>query len=181
MPDRDNDGINFPRQMCAVCHARLNAKEDSNGNLVKWVHGVIVDHEARPVPEVLEDSILVCDFCLEPHPTWDMPAGLMTPVEAAEDDTLLISMSDWAACNACKELVEQDKYPALVERVFQGQKKRDPQMVEIEKASPAMVMMVKMSISQQMADFRKARTGPPIPITQATWIASKLREVTGEE
>lgn len=181
MPDRDDDGAHFPRHMCAVCHARLNAKEDENGNFVKWMHGVIADHDPRPVPEVTEDTILVCDFCLAEHPTWDMPCGPMTPVQSAEADTLMISVSDWAACTACKDCVVEERYQDLVERIFQGQKRRDPEMGDIEKASPAMAMMMRLGISRQMADFRAARTGPPVPIIQAIWIASKLREITGEQ
>jgi hypothetical protein len=57
----------------------------------------------------------VCDFCLNPHPAYAYPAGLIemraegAPIGAASSDA-------WAACKACHDLIEKDDRGALAER-----------------------------------------------------------------
>lgn len=182
MPDRDDDFPNFTpgttveRQMCAICHARLNPAKDPDGK-ISFIHGTYADHEPRPVNEVPADTILVCDFCLVPHPTWDFPCG---EVGASVGDTVMISYSDWASCNTCKELIDADQYPALVERILHNRINVDPTWMERMEQSPALMLVSRASLTQQMNDFRQARTGPPISIAQAQWVAAKLSKISGE-
>lgn len=181
MPDRPYEG---KRQMCAVCRQRLNVQRHAvTGEFTRWAHGTGThDHEPRPVNEVPDDVILVCDFCLTPHPVWDMPAKNMEQdMVKMDSDTFLMSVSDWAACNTCKELVVADDYERLTDRAIAGHIKKDPAQAEVLKASPALFMVAKIQMRQQMEAFREARDGDPIPITQATWLASRLREVIGDQ
>lgn len=171
----------WPRKMCAVCRHRLNAKEDPVTNeLMAYEHGEgYYDHQARPVNEVLDDTILVCDFCLTSHPTWDFPANEMPGILKSGD--ILISTGDWAACDECKELIVADDYEGLVARAARGHMKADPDVQAMMESSPALRLFGQMNLRNQMLEFKKARSGPPIALTQATWIASRLREVLGEE
>jgi hypothetical protein len=143
------------------------------------------DHEPIPVMEPEEqDVILVCDFCLDPHPTWDFgcndfvdTGGIVTPDNEVD---IGVAMGDWAACTPCKELVVANEWDRLVDRSMQGQIKHNPEAAEIYAKSPAIMLMNRMGMLDLHQQFNKARTGPPTPITQATWIASKLRDVIGE-
>lgn len=165
--------------MCATCRARLNPKEAPDGS-VTYIHGTWADHPARPVDEVAEDRILICDFCLEPHPMWDFPCAPMQPV-IASSDTAIVSVGDWAACNTCKELVVSDDYVDLVERILHGRVGVDPKTTEMMEKSPALTMVVRLQLMEQMMDFKASRKGPPIAIGEAQWVASKLATMFGEE
>lgn len=179
MPDEEICPTGFPRQMCAVCRARLSPKEAPDGSVV-YIHGTWADHEARPVNEVAEDRILICDFCLEPHPTWDFPCGPMRRAYGTVE-TAVMSVGDWAACDTCKELVVSDNYEELVERIANGRTGLDPETSEMLEKSPALAVVVRITLMEQMMDFKKSRKGPPIPVAEAQWVAAKLATMFGED
>lgn len=178
MPDRNTDE---PRMMCAVCRHRLSDQVDADGNFVKWAHGTgSTDHEPRPVPEVEDSVILCCDFCLREHPTWDMPARPTDHGTPISLDTMMMSVSDWAACTECKDLIVADDYNGLADRAVAGHILKQPELAEVAEKAPSMMVMARIHMREQMEEFRRCRDGDPIPIEHAIWLASRLREVTGE-
>lgn len=52
----------------------------------------------------------VCDFCADLHPVWSYPCADLMFDEANG------SLGNWAACQACSELIELDDYKALGQR-----------------------------------------------------------------
>lgn len=54
----------------------------------------------------------VCDFCSDPFPTWLYRAKNITYEELQAE-----SLSAWAACADCHDLIEQDKRKELAARV----------------------------------------------------------------
>jgi len=182
-----NDGTPWiHRRMCAVCHRRLNRRVSGDGKTTIYQHGWGgSDHEPVPVMEPEEqDVILVCDFCLDPHPTWDfgcenfVDSGTVTP---NPENDIGVALGDWAACDKCKDLIVADQYERLADRSIQGQITHNPDAAAAYAASPAIMFVNRMGMMNLHQQFRKARTGPPTPITQATWVASRLREVIGEQ
>ena len=184
--DQDfNEGSPYAfRRMCEVCHLRLNRRVSPEGVTV-YHHGFHADHEPVPVMEPAQDDvILVCDFCLDRHPTWNfgcenfMDAQSITP-DPSQD--LAASMGDWAACDACKQLVVAGNWNGLADRSIQGHIRNNPEAAAVYAAAPSVMMMNRMGMMNLHQQFNEARTGPPQPIHRATWIASKLREVVGEQ
>lgn len=158
---------------CQVCRHRLNPVEHPDKSLT-YKHGIPMDHDPVPIPEpAAEDSILVCDFCMKPHPTWDFPAApfhAWTEVlpEVTND---MASINEWAACDDCRLLVEADEYEALAERSYLHQMMHMPDMLNIPK------VIVMHSIRDLHEKFRAARTGPPQKIPSMTWVAEQLQEM----
>lgn len=179
-----NDGTPWiHRRMCAVCHKRLNRKVSPEGVTI-YQHGYAGhDHEPVPVMEPEEqDVILVCDFCLDPHPTWDFGCeNFLDEAGPNDENTVGVALGDWAACDACKRLIVADEWDRLADRSIQGQIAHNQEAAAAYAASPAIMLVNRMGMYNLHQQFRKARTGPPTPITQATWVASRLREVIGEQ
>lgn len=88
-----------------------------------WVHTAVdlergVNHPADPVPyDQMERVRLVCDFCSEADPIWQLPVGdfLMTPGTASDEH----STSDWMACSGCGDLINRGDWPGLTRRAAQ--------------------------------------------------------------
>lgn len=182
-----NDGTPWiHRRMCSVCHKRLNRKVSPDGKTTIYMHGYGGhDHDPIPVMEPEEqDVILVCDFCLEPHPTWDFGcANFVDEASVTPDPTLDIgvALGDWAACDKCKTLIVAKNWDGLADRSIRGQIDHNPDAAAAYAASPAIMFVNRMGMMNLHQQFDKARTGPPTPIIQATWVASKLREYIGEQ
>ncbi len=51
-----------------------------------------------------------CDFCSEPEPAWSYPAATVRVVSNHVSD------GDWAACDACHDLIEAKDFNALADR-----------------------------------------------------------------
>lgn len=180
-----NDGSPYAyRRMCDRCHLRLNRKVAPDGSTT-YHHGFTADHDPVPVMEPPEqDVILVCDFCLTPHPTWDFSCEDFTDQQSVTSDTRIdigTSLGDWASCNPCKELIVAGRWDDLADRSIQGQITHNPDAAAAYAASPAIMFVNRMGMMNLHRQFDKARKGPPTPIIQATWIASKLREIVGEQ
>lgn len=181
-----NDGTPWiNRRMCAVCHKRLNRRMAPDGTTV-YQHGYgVQDHDPAPVMEPEEqDVILVCDFCLDPHPTWDFGCSNFVDEGSLTGNIEVdigVALGDWAACDKCKDLIVTNNWERLADRSVQGQINHNPEAAVAYAASPAIMYVNRLGMMDLHQQFNKARTGPPTPISQATWIASKLREVIGEE
>lgn len=96
----------------------------------------------------------VCDFCLLPQPEWEFPAA---PLQLVGHPLVDWSDDEWAACTACKELVEAGKIGELVERSIKG---------HTEAQRPGYVVTKPLAIwrretRENMRRFMDARTGPP--------------------
>ena len=53
----------------------------------------------------------ICDFCSDPNVSWQYPARSF--VAYIVDGIAGQSVGDWAACDACHELIENDDRPGL--------------------------------------------------------------------
>ena len=178
-----NDGAPWEyRRMCNVCHARLNRHVSPEG-ITTWHHGHGgYDHEPAPVMEPDEqDVILVCDFCLEPHPTWDFNCENFVDRNGPVKDDLAASLGAWTACNTCKDLVMAGQWDELADRSLDGQKKYNEAARKAYEASPAVYLMARLGILDLHQQFNAARTGPPVPIETATWLSSQLATTLWDE
>lgn len=185
--DDSNDGTPWiHRRMCSVCHKRLNRRVSPDGKVTIYQHGWGGhDHEPVPVMEPEEqDVILVCDFCLDPHPTWDFGCNNFVDVNSVTPDPandVGVALGDWASCTKCKDLIVADEWDRLADRSIQGQINYNPEAAAMYAASPAMMFMNRMGMMELHQQFKKARTGPPTIIPKATWVAEKLRHMLGEQ
>lgn len=166
------DDILGERKMCAICHVPLNPKTSKDGTLLTHIHALRSDHEPRPVALVEDLTRLVCDFCLMPNPAWDMPAE----TTSAGGN---VSLGDWCACTPCKDAIVAGTYEVVCERSYQAQLQMDMDdgtpVAEMVQRSPAYGQLIRTSIAESINAFAHARTGEPIPINPATWIAAKLQ------
>lgn len=78
----------------------------------------IGDHNPQPVrPE--QTGVVVryrCDFCFATEPEWRYPCKSFDIPGTHEYG----SYEDWAACDACHDVIEANDRAALVERAMQG-------------------------------------------------------------
>lgn len=103
--------------MCAECGRVLD-----HSSVAGFVHSIgdsNAGHKAIPVPQ--SEALMVvgrCDFCYVDHPAWVVPA--------AEFEVLPghVSTGDWAACDACAALIEQNRWSGLVRRAQEGWEER---------------------------------------------------------
>lgn len=126
--------------VCTVCH-RVLEKYDAveNGRVVgyEWFHPFDMRQEGEshePVPvmrkDLAEDEIAErCDFCLDEGPTWVLPVenfqepfGVSNPITGGRD--VLMSHSDWTACDTCGELIRKGYWDRLTRRAIKASKDR---------------------------------------------------------
>ena len=189
MDEQFNEGTPYiHRRMCGVCHKRLNRRVSADGKTTIYQHGYgALDKEHDPVPVMEpaeEDVILVCDFCLDPHPIWNFGCRDFVDHQSVTPDPaqdIGVALGDWAACTKCKELIVADRWDALADRSIQGQINHNPDAAAAYAASPAIMFMNRMGMMELHQQFKQARLGPPAPIPKATWVAEKLRAVLGEQ
>ena len=172
--------------MCEVCHLRLNRRVSADGKTTIYMHGHGgFDHEPVPIMEPPEeDVILVCDFCLERHPVWNFGCRNFVDENSVTLDPTLdigVALGDWASCTRCKELIVAEEWGKLADRSVQGQIAHNPEAAAAYAASPAIMFMNRIGMMELHQQFKQARTGPPQPIPQATWIASRLTNMFGED
>jgi hypothetical protein len=100
----------------------------------------------------------ICDFCSSEAVHWRYPAR-----DFAAPGLLAFfskSAGDWAACDACHDLIEKDERAALVERVFIS-------------APPDLVTPYAIRFVQDLhASFYTCRTGPAEPISARVQVTS---------
>lgn len=155
--------------VCAVCGRVLErvSDEERGGETVGWVHpysiragliGEREDHVAVPVPYAdLPHPDTRCDFCYEVGPQWVVPANDFVDVDMIQDLTLpnqptVASAGDWAACDACADLISKGRWEFVINRVKRGWRARH--------GSP-MVPLVEQHLRRQYKELRKQITGPP--------------------
>jgi hypothetical protein len=98
---------------CAACGRVLDYYRASGG----WMHSIAApeedDHLAEPVPVDQVQVRARCDFCFADEVVWVVPARdfVVSPSR---------SMGDWAACDKCGWLIQQDRWNALLDRCYAG-------------------------------------------------------------
>jgi hypothetical protein len=93
----------------------------------------------------------ICDFCSAPNPGWRYPArsfiGYIACGIAGE------SVGDWAACEECHRLIDQDRRELLAARSVTRLIAANPEMVEARTE-------LKAELSALHGRFFEHRTGP---------------------
>lgn len=92
----------------------------------------------------------VCDFCLAPNPTWEYPAG-QVEIDLPHPDNINRSRDEWAACDACHDLIERGPLIRLAVRICHEQLGDHVHPVELAAAM------------NQVRRFGDARTGEARP------------------
>lgn len=105
-------------KFCAVCGHALNHFVDREGNEA-WIHPMDLvetpDHPPVPIDRQVT-SIIKCDFCSVENAPWVVPANSfeMPTVQGVNYDQM--SNGDWAACDICVDLINRQRWTALVKR-----------------------------------------------------------------
>ena len=113
MTERFTDDIAAPPHVvCRTCMTTLDVHEHRDGSPNTYEHAAAVtmsigntDHPVDPVlydPTTME-LVGVCDFCATPGPRWRYPATSFGDMASGYG-----SVDDWAACDACHDLIECD-------------------------------------------------------------------------
>lgn len=104
------------RHICAVCGRVLDYWEGPSGE--GWRHSFAardpeeLDHEPVPVPvsQAPEQLRERCDFCYTDQANWIVPTRDFSYVTS-------VSVGNWAACDACAELIGRNDWNGLLRRV----------------------------------------------------------------
>lgn len=99
-----------------------------------------------------------CDFCSEPNPAWKYPA--MSFVDFEMCGIASESVGDWAACDACHELIESGDMDGLANRSIALMVCSAPP--ELTEAAPQLRAML-IELHRKFSD---ARVGPVEPIIE---------------
>lgn len=109
-----------------------------------------------------------CDFCLSRPVRWTYPAA---PMEITGAPVITGSDDDFAACDACHELIEAKRIGAMVERMVHVQRENLPAGSTAGRATDGNELVVRwppVAIHRRKARrnllrFFDARTGPARP------------------
>lgn len=156
--------------LCRRCGRVLEKYDDaSHGRIVRyaWLHPYDVrsageDHQPEPVMRKDMDPARIserCDFCLALDPMWALPVeNFQEPFGASietTNDTVMMSHSDWAACDDCAELIRKGYWERLTKRAFKAYKDR-----HLGKTIPANSEMLMRLLYRQVS---RHVTGPIQP------------------
>lgn len=148
---------------CAVCARVLEILNDTKTGEKHWMHPYDVrlageDHPAVPVLMSEIETELRCDFCFWIHPQWEVPArnfkynwlpeGFPTPMQ---------STNNWAACDACADLIRQDKWFKLLKRAKTAFMGRFP----MENPDPDYNREMSQYFAAMYRQLQENITGPP--------------------
>jgi hypothetical protein len=97
----------------------------------------------------------VCDFCLDPNPTWEYECGVVAIVG---NPNIHASDDEWAACTTCRDLIEAGSIPGLVRRMVDGQtaRVREADIMDL----PPRRVQVQNARTNVLAFLRAKRGGP---------------------
>lgn len=100
----------------------------------------------------------VCDFCLGSDPVWEYPAA---PMEIVGGSLIDRSDDEFAACEACHELLEAHRIGPLVERIVAAHRElvRRGQVAQGWVAPPLPIH--RRETRENVLRFMDARLGPP--------------------
>jgi len=124
-----NDAENI--RMCAICKRVLDRRVNPFGVFVGYQHTAwdkkYAKHDPVPVP-LSEEVNSRCDFCGMDYAWWGFPCKDFSVGTMNGDD--YGSSGDWAACDDCKKLVEDDRVAELIDRCI------DVKRAKLEVAAP---------------------------------------------
>lgn len=126
--------------VCAVCGRVLERRTDlDTGEHIEWLHpfpmrmgaiGESEDHMPVPVPfDELPHPDTRCDFCYEINPQWTLPARSFTHTTPSFEAHG--SAGDWAACDACADLLNRGMWSVLIRRAVKAYTERTGDPMEI--------------------------------------------------
>lgn len=104
---------------------------------------------------------IICDFCSDPNPEWAFPAKDFEMEGGPEAGGF---QGGWAACEACKRLIDRSDYNGLAKRSAEKFVGR-PAGLSIDHLIP--------SLRKLHRRFRQNRTGPPRRLTKADKASGK--------
>lgn len=142
---------------CRICRTVLDTgyTDETDPTTMYWVHpgGRTFDHE--PEATFAEEGnpmspILICDFCSGPEVWWWRYPCAPFRMRGSNYG----SADDWAACDACHRLIEQDEWDEVADRMMERQFPDGSGPAFVRKAT-------RRSILALYGEFRKNRTGPP--------------------
>jgi heterodisulfide reductase subunit C len=113
---------------------------------------------SKGVVELMGNANLQCDFCSAPCPTWRYPARSFIAYRAS--NLAGESVGDWAACDACHELIEADDRQHLAERSLNELILKHP-----EARAAAEILL--QDLAQLHRQFFEHRHGPAVPVADA--------------
>jgi hypothetical protein len=122
--------------------------------------GYVVESKQILFEALADVDLWVCDFCSSPDVTWTYPAEDMWMFRSEGVEHM--SRSDWAACEICHHLIEQQLYDDLNDRAA----KRFYEMTTGLEETPKTVTQALLleAVRQNTVRFEKHRTGPPVRV-----------------
>jgi len=145
-------------RVCAVC-ARVLDLVEHDGAVRGWQHTMAdqpEDHPAVPVAPADVHAALRCDFCLADDPRWDIPARTFVYDGAPGAG----SDGDWAACDACAELIRRHRWTMLRQRAVAA-------FVDRHGLAPEQEQRMGRALGRLYRQLRANMLGPPRPIEPA--------------
>jgi len=146
--------------VCATCRAPLGVEEKvgPDETVLTFFHPFLPEgvepHVPEPVAADSIDAIGVCDFCLAPGPRWTFPAKPFMQETHEQDEVPWASPdTEWAACDDCKADIDDDNYPAVIERHLQRRYRDESRQVRA---------LARVQITPMMRGFAANRTGPAV-------------------
>lgn len=143
--------------MCRVCRRPLDAITTSDPNAaMRWAHTLqdqlSCDHDPEPVRAADTGGEVVgrCDFCNAPGPEWVYPCRNFSIDESG-------FVGDWAACSACRDDIDAGRWGHVVGRNIRDVLSVYPAFTEVHVA-------VSMRVEMLFNEFKKYRSGPPVPL-----------------
>src|SRR5262245_54900259 len=96
-----------------------------------------------------------CDFCSSPHPTWAYPARTFEMRNVGWG-----SISDWAACEECADLIEHKKDDAMINQRMPRTWAAAFAQAGMPGLNKAQLRVIEEKTRQLYMRFKKARAGP---------------------
>lgn len=98
---------------CAVCGLVLARYHENGKPLFKHGPGDPDDHPVIIVPAAQLHANIRCDFCLADDATWTLPVETYA-MQGGPD----MNIGDWAVCDICAGLLQDDAWDLLIQRVW---------------------------------------------------------------
>ena len=106
----------------------------------------------------MSEEAMVCDFCSSPDVVWMFPADTFTMFRSEGADH--VSLDDWAACEICAHLIEQELWDDLTRHAYQSFQAVNPTPI----GSPMVAALVMEAVRGNTTRFQKHRKGPAVRV-----------------
>lgn len=145
MRDGPADG---PAKVCGVCARVLDhfIGRDGSGTFIhsRDFIGEEADHPAVPVDPDEVQYIGRCDFCDADHPRWVLPVADFVVANDLIPDTTQTSDGGWAACDACKILLDRNAWNVLIRN---AQARIDPPYPEVKERMAGLYRRLRKNVT----------------------------------